>query len=275
MAINKYNNQPIYIFSIKYGYYIAKTIQYLLKVNKIESKIVDFIDSSKDNLYIILFSHKVPKFPKNYIIYQLEQKDICKRIDQKYKLSILFSHKTWDYTYANILRFEDILRKKISYFPIPLLEYSKLVSTPLNTENQYDVLFYGTMNGERRDFLNHIKKNLPYIRFRIIDNLFEKELFQEICKSKIVLNIHFYHNANLETSRLNEILSCKKLAISFYPSTDELYHYKLYKDQVIFVKNINEMIHKIQFYLDNQNEYDKIINNINFDKEDDNILSFL
>ena len=29
----------------------------------------------------------------------------------------------------------------------------------------------------------------------------------------------------------------------------ELYHYQLYKDQVIFVKNINEMIQKIQYYL--------------------------
>ena len=96
--------EPIYIFSIKYGYYISKTIQYLLKQKNIKSEIVSYIDTSKENLYIILFSHKVPRFPKNYIIYQLEQKDICKRIDQKYKLSILFSHRSWDYNYSKIMR---------------------------------------------------------------------------------------------------------------------------------------------------------------------------
>jgi len=267
--------EPIYIFSIKYGYYISKTIQYLLKKKYIKSEIVSYIDTSIDNLYIILFSHKVPRFPKNYIIYQLEQKDICKRIDQKYKLSILFSHRSWDYTYANIMRFEETLQKKISYFPIPLIEYSKLVTFPVNYTNQYDVLFYGTMNGDRINILNYIQKNLPFVKFRIIDSAFEKELFYEICKSKIVLNIHFYKNANLETARLNEILSCKKLAISFYPSTDELFHYKLYKDQVIFVKDVHEMIEKINFYLNNKDEYNKIIQNINFTDNKTNILDFL
>ena len=269
------NQKPILIFSIKYGYYISKTIQYLLTINNIKSEIVKYVDPLKDNLYIILFSHKVPQFPKNYIVYQLEQKDICNRIDQKYILSILLSKKTWDYTPANIIRFEENVRKKMVYFPIPLIEYQKLVSYQLKMNNVYDVLFYGTMNGDRINILNYIKKQLPYIRLRVIDNMFEDQLFQEICKSKIVLNIHFYQNANLETARLNEILSCKKLAISFYPSTDELFHYKIYKDQVIFVKDIHEMIQKIKFYLNNKNEYDRIIQNIKFTEDQNNILDFL
>ena len=269
------NQKPILIFSIKYGYYISKTIQYLLKINHIESEIVHYVDPTKDNLYIILFSHKVPQFPKNYIVYQLEQKDICNRIDQKYILSIVHSKKTWDYTPANIIRFEEYVRKKMVYFPIPLIDYQKLVSYPLQYSNQYDVLFYGTMNGDRISILEYIKKQLPYIRLRVIDNMFEDQLFREICKSRIVLNIHFYQNANLETARLNEILSCKKLPISFYPSVYELYHYQLYKDQVIFVKNINEMIQKIQYYLSHPVEYQKIIDNIKFTPEDDKIISFL
>ena len=74
---------------------------------------------------------------------------------------------------------------------------------------------------------------------------------------------------------MNEILSCKKLAISFYPSTDELLHYKLYKDQVVFVKDIYEMIEKINFYLKNKDEYNKIIQNIKFTDDKINILDFL
>ena len=74
---------------------------------------------------------------------------------------------------------------------------------------------------------------------------------------------------------MNEILSCKKLAISFYPSTDELLHYKLYKDQVIFVKDVHEMIQKINFYVNNKDEYNKIIQNINFNENKINVLDFL
>ena len=50
------------------------------------------------------------------------------------------------------------------------------------------------MNGDRISILEYIKKQLPYIRLRVIDNMFEDQLFREICKSKIVLNIHFYQN---------------------------------------------------------------------------------
>jgi hypothetical protein len=78
-------------------------------------------------------------------------------------------------------------------------------------------------------------------------------LLNEINNSKIVLNIHFYKDALLETNRLNEILSCNKLIISEKPNITDDYNYELYKNNVIFIDNIDEMYEKIIYYLENDN----------------------
>ena len=106
-------NIPISIFTTKFGYYISLVIKYILKQNNITSIITTDIDLAVENLYIILFSQKVKYYPKNYVIYQLEQYAISKWVDNKYKLSILFSKKTLDYSYSNINKFDDILKKKL------------------------------------------------------------------------------------------------------------------------------------------------------------------
>ena len=121
------------------------------------------------------------------------------------------------------------------------------------------------MNEKRKNILNYItlKLNNKY-KFKVINNLFGKDLFNYIKKSKIVLNISFYNNAILECYRLNEIQSCKKLVISFYPNKNDIENFNYYKDSVVFVKSINEMIENINFYLNNKNNYEEKINNIKF-----------
>ena len=258
-----FKKNKVYIFSTKFGYYISKSIQYILFKNFILSEIIYKIDHNNPNLHIILFSQKVKKFPKNYIIYQLEQKDISKWIDKKYELSILFSKITWDYSESNINKFHEIIRKKIIYFPIPLIPYSYLNNniTILNKINNINypknnILFYGSMNDIRKNKLNYLQKKLnsrlnsKYF-IKIINNLYGNDLVNEILNSKIVLNIHFYKDAILETCRLNEILSCNRLIISEYPNIIDNKNYELYKDNVIFVNSMDEMYDKILYYLEN------------------------
>ena len=96
-------NKIIYIFTTRCGIYISRTIQFLLLLNNKHSEIVFNIDKNKNNLFIILFPQKVKIFPKNYICYQLEQKDISKWINYKYLLAILNSKLTWDYSISNII----------------------------------------------------------------------------------------------------------------------------------------------------------------------------
>lgn len=242
-----YNGDIIYIYTTKFGYYISLTLKYLLYKKNINCEIVYEIDHTLSNLFIILFSQKINKFPKNYIIYQLEQKDISKWIDKKYELSILFSNITWDYSQSNINKFPDIIKKKMIYFPIPIIPINYL-DTKFNIIHnpKNNILFFGSMNNIRKNKLNYLQKKLyPKYFIKIINGIYGEDLINEIINSKIVLNIHFYKNAILETARINEVLSCNRIVISELPNMIDIQNYNLYKDKIIFVKNIFEMYNKI------------------------------
>ena len=255
----------IYIITCKYGYYLSIVLRYILLKENYEVQIKEDINLKDDNLHIILFSQKVKTYPRNYIIYNLEQKNISKWIDKKYELSLLFSKKCWDYSFVNIYKFHKLIQDKMIYFKLPCIEYSLLDDYNENNIEEFDVLFYGTMNKSRIEILNIIQMNLGFkYHIKIINNIFGKELFNYIKKCKIVLNISYYKNALLECYRINEVQSCKKLVISFFPNIEDSSNYHYYKDSVVFVKTLNNMISNINYYLENKIEYDKKIESIKF-----------
>lgn len=263
-----FKKQIIYIYSNKFGYYISNVLRYLLFKEFIISEIVYEIDYTNPELYIIPFPQKINKFPRNYIIYQLEQKDISKWINKKYEASILFSRKTLDYSQSNIDKFDRIIRNKMIYFPIPLIPYHYLNNIIINNNPSNNILFYGSMNNIRRTKLNYLQQKLgSKYRIKIVNNLFGKKLFDEILNSKIILNIHFYKNSILETYRINEALSCGKIVISEKPDIIDNQNYLLYEDKVIFINNMNEMYDQIIINLE-KDFYHKFYNISNYNNLD-------
>ena len=281
----------INIFTNKTGYYLSNVLKYILIKEKHIVYITEEINLKNENLYIILFSQKVKVYPKNYIIYNLEQKDISPWINQKFELSIIHSKRSWDYSHSNINKFNSYIQKKITYFKLPLIDYNLILNmNNLNPSNNlvkfsllnnfyiqdFDILFYGLMNFKRKKILKLIENNVNRkFKMQIISNIFGYYLFEFIKKAKIILNISFYDNALLECYRINEVQSCKKLVISFYPNKDDTINYEYYKDSVVFVNSIPEMINSINFYLNNKDEYDKKINNIKFLQKTDFINELL
>ena len=261
----------IKIFSTKFGHYISHVLQYIFSQNNISSEIIYTINplENDETLYIILFSQKVKQFPKNYIIYQLEQKDISKWIDSKYEASILFSKFSIDYSQSNIHKFPEIIQKKLFFFPIPLIPYKLLYPTFVENNNpKNNILFYGSMNSIRRGKLAFLQKLLsPKYNIKIVNNLYGKSLISEINNSKIVLNIHFYKDAILETCRINEILACNNnvIVISEKPDIIDIENQKIYENKVIFIDSIKEMYEKIIYYLDNKLKFNRISNYIEND----------
>ena len=57
-------------------------------------------------------------------------------------------------------------------------------------------------------------------------------------------------------------MSCNKIIISEKPDISDDYNYQLYKNNVIFIDNMNEMYEKIIYYLQNDFIRD---NDLNFD----------
>jgi len=250
------NNIFIKIFTTKFGFYIAHSLKYILEQQSNNIQIVYNIEPNDETLYIILFSQKVTIFPKNYIIYQLEQKDISKWIDKKYELSILYSKFTIDYSQSNIDKFPEIIKNKMSYYPIPLVPIEK-INVKFNSSTiipKNNILFFGSMNEIRKNKLRYLQKKLGNenkYRIKIINGLYGEKMIEEILNSKIILNIHFYKNAILETARINEVLSCNRIVISEFPDNIDVENFNLYKENknVYFVENIVQMVYLIKKYI--------------------------
>lgn len=196
---------------------------------------------SKD-VHIVICPQVFENLPKKYIAFQMEQSTNNRWFTQKY-FDIL----------NNAIAILDYSTENIKYLKEQKVDHCKLFFTPIDkrayppkdhVEKEYDVLFYGdTNNNRRKEYLEAISK---HFNTKIINNLFGEKLQDEINKTKIVINVHYYENALLETTRIYECLSHGATVVS-EESIDFIEHTQL-KDKVHFVKvgDIDAMIAKIQ-----------------------------
>lgn len=220
---------PIKIFTPNRTLLIANMLKQLLEIHNITCIIVNFIDIAKDDLYIILCHHTIKLFPKYYIIYQLEQATKSPYFTNEYMHAINNSIFTIDYNVLNM----DFLKKSsvvdLLYFPIPtknnIIQLDKY---------DYDIVFYGALNKKRTIILNKLKS---LYKVNIVTNKFGNDLLDEISRGKIILNLHYYNNALLETARLNESLQFENVIISEIPDINDP-NFELYKNGIEFVDEI-------------------------------------
>ena len=263
------------IVTNKYGISIANNIKLLFDKLNIESKIIydltekDIKDNenNKNEFFFILFHYLFDNLPKNkYIIYQLEQINQSKFINNKFIENIKNSLIVFDYSLFNIYNFnkyKDIfLNNKLYYLPLPI---NNINNNEYNDDIEFDIIFYGSRNYRRDKILNNIKNKY---KVKILYNVFGEDVINLIKKSKIVLNLHYYKNANLEVARINEILIYNKLIISELGYINDN-NIDLYKNNIIFIEelkdnmsNINILYDKLDFFLDNTN-YNNYLNSNN------------
>ena len=168
--------------------------------------------------------------PKHYILYQLEQcpatvfdgdSEIKNQwFNQHYVKLMQNAVEIWDYSIRNIVELKKLRWDKSK--PIPYMRYVPItymsslendIDHSTTHEKLYDVFFYGGMN-ERRE---KIIKQLRDRGLRVIgDNMkiWRDERKKYIEQSKLVINIHYYERAILETTRLSYLLATKVFVIS-------------------------------------------------------------
>ena len=260
-----------YDFNVNYKFIIVS--------NKIINSISEFLKENLDTLgykskiifnmnqvlelsrYIFILIDKIFFFknvpPNNFIFYQLEQNNSL-WFTKKYINLMNSSYKIFDFSNANNIYFDKILDKnKIFINNLPL---SRLIE---KTKHEFDFLFFGTMNNRRNNIINNLRD-----KFNIISKtkIFGEDKNNLIKKCKIVINIHYYEDACLETCRINECLKYNKLIISEEPNSNDLFNKELYKNVIYFEKindnlsNINKLIDCMNYALNN---YDNLINNLN------------
>lgn len=204
--------------------------------------------------YIVLCAQAFPHLPpgNKRIIYQLEQSVSTRWFTEKYLKDLECSLAVLDYSLNNL---EYLNIKKIGY---PLTYYvpigaSHTYGGDLAPEKTTEILFYGDSKSSPRrvKMLAALKEKY---NITIANETFGEEMVSLIKQAKIVINIHYYKNALLETPRIQECLSLGTTVVS--ESSCDIANYPELAGAVIFFDegSIQSMYDAIDFALDSHIE---------------------
>jgi len=168
-------------------------------------------------------------------------------------MNILKKHLVWDYSKDNIawLNKHDIIFN-VSYLPIGNFSLGR---DPVPEEQDIDVLFYGYLNHRRQEIYQQLKKNLDGKNIMFEENIWGDERDKLICRSKIILNIHYYETKIFEIIRISHLLANQAFVISEDSTATSTY--ANLKDGYVECA-YSEIVNKVTYYLDNPNERKKI-----------------
>jgi hypothetical protein len=206
-----------------------------------------------EDLYLVIcpqmFSHLPP--PEKRIVFQMEQSVHPRWFTPEY-LNILYnSVAVFDYSAQNIqfltqqgLPVDMIFHVPLSPVPnYPGAEFSSDV-TDSDSAHTCDVLFYGDLKNKRRQaFLKVLREHFDV---RAERSLYGQDLWRAMAHAKVVVNIHYYDNALLESTRICECLSLSARVIS-EAATDQGQHAD-WEDLVVFtpINDAQAMVQAIQ-----------------------------
>lgn len=251
----------IVILTTKHCLYIAHLFQKALDRLNCRSEIIfeKPIDGYKNCSHIVISPNIFNELPSTYIAVQLEQLSSSKWYNREYRQKLKTSAFILDYSLNNIdfLHHESFDFNQVYYLPMSYDE-SKIKTR----DKEYDILFYGDMSAARRqNILGYLQKN--GMKIKILSNVFGEELENELQKAKIVLNIHYYDNALLETTRICEVLS-KTDAIIISEDTENVKEYSYLEPLVDFIKTDDKeaLLEKLRTYLEDKVLYEKRVNEL-------------
>jgi hypothetical protein len=164
--------------------------------------------------YFVLCPQMFKRLPpgEKRIAFQMEQSVSSRWFTPKYFRLLENSLAVFDYAQSNLRFMEEhgIVYPHTYLVPVGSFENypAFLHSNGLIAQGQdepCEVLFYGDVNAPRRqEFLSTLKQ---HFNTRVVGNLFGPELHRALLSTQVLVNIHYYEGALLETTRIYESLS--------------------------------------------------------------------
>lgn len=211
----------------------------------------------KDLPYLIISPQCSEKLPaiSHYVAFQMEQTVSDRWFTKEYLSDLNNAAAVFDYSTSNIKKLENKLTTNIVYVPV---EYTADLYE--GTIKEYDVVFYGDYKSDRRAFF--LEELAKRFNIKILYEVYGDKLYNELRKAKIAVNIHYYEDALLETTRIYELLSLGIAVIS--EKSSDLVEDNRLVDIVDFVEigDVNAMSARVEYYLNNDTErINKVMNN--------------
>jgi hypothetical protein len=202
----------------------------------------------ESDIYIVVAPQLFKNFPprSKCFMFQVEQVRASKWVNAAYLQVIKNSLGIFDYSTDNITALIErgLTIKQLHH--VPIQPFQKINSRQIHRD--IDVLFYGAAGSKRRDrYLNALANR---VNLHVENNLFGAEMSNLLSRAKIVVNIHHYENALLETTRISEVLSHGATVVS-ETAVDQSEHNDL-ANQVTFVAagDIDAFIRQVEIQLE-------------------------
>lgn len=192
-------------------------------------------DDDDENIYIIVGVHLYTKFPLNYIVLQCEQPGSHWMDDKTLYEKFENSMGLWEISPKLNDKWTTATSYESYYVPtrIPMQVFVDFGEEIQPVKKDIDILFYGSRHPKRVEMEENLRKRFPKknIVFRYFD-LFGEERERMIPRAKLVLNMHYWPEASLETHRIEYLMARGKCVVterSMDPVLDSEY-----EDAVVF-----------------------------------------
>lgn len=203
------------IMATPHTLYVAHLVASALQRAGMTTQVFDTVppDFSLD-LYVVVCPQMFAQLPpgEKRIVFQMEQSVSSRWFTPAYLQTLENSLAVWDYAQTNLTYLEGhgIVYPQTYLVPIGgLPDYSGWLmrqgELPLTPDSGYDVLFYGDVKTPRRKAL--LKALGERFSMRVEGDLFGSALRRAVAGAKVVVNLHYYEGALLETTRIYECLS--------------------------------------------------------------------
>ncbi len=201
--------------------------------------------------YIVICPHMYAKLPdkRKSFVFQMEQSTGHSWFTEEY-LELLESFPVvFDYSLENInyLWKRGIRYPNVYYLPIGGIEnYAKKI----NSDKKYDILFFGehARSPRRTRILAEVERNY---NLKTVHGVYGDEMNELIESSRLVLNIHYYPDSLLETTRIQHCLSLGTPVLS--EGSKDQDQYSELKEAVTFFNqgDVNDLQTKLNKVLKN------------------------
>lgn len=246
-----HGHEQVYVLCTRHCLFIAELITRQLKKVGIKCAVIfeKPIDGFSNVPHFVVCPQMFTELPELYVAFQMEQTVSSRWLTPEYLRVLEGSFAVFDYSLNNLAYFSEhgVSQKQLSYMPISWLPDYYTDVSGCKLKKEYDVLFYGDANNERRrQFIARIEEKY---KVKLIDNLFGEELYRELRKARVVINVHYYEGALLETTRLYECLSLGCLVVS--ESSSDIEQHQQLSEVVDFVEvgDADSMLGRLDYWL--------------------------
>jgi SAM-dependent methyltransferase len=197
------------IMATPHTLFVAHLIASRLRLQGWEVDIItDTPSDFPHKMYVVICPQMFKLLPpgQKRIVYQMEQSVSSRWFTDHYFKLLEDSLATLEYSLVNIefMASKGLAYPRVHYLPVGA-DAAYVNDTPA-VEKTSDVLFYGDFSSSprRREMLATLGR---HFQVRTCNEVFGADMIEEIRRARVVINLHYYENALLETTRIQECLS--------------------------------------------------------------------